>query len=240
MADKTDGRTAADTHEKTDGHALPDPRGKTDGHALPDPRGKTDGHGVTAVLALQGAFAEHERMLDRLGAPWVELRADEDLDQPFDRLILPGGESTTQGRLLRDLGMLEPLRQRIAAGMPVLATCAGLILLAERVEGDGSRSRAPEPDQRGPWLATLDVTVERNAYGRQLGSFHAVAPFDGLGEVPMSFIRAPYVSAVGPRAQVLAQVDGRVVAVRQGRQLALAFHPKLDGDPRIHRLFLSL
>lgn len=196
--------------------------------------------GTTAVLALQGAFAEHERMLDALGARWVELRSAEDLDQPFDRLILPGGESTTQGRLLHDLGMLEPLRDRIAAGMPVLATCAGLILLAQRVEGDGSRDAAPQPDQVGPWLATLDVTVERNAYGRQLGSFHAAAPFGELGEVPMSFIRAPYVSAVGPAATVLAQVDGRVVAVRQGSQLALAFHPELDGDPRIHQLFLSL
>lgn len=196
--------------------------------------------GTTAVLALQGAFAEHERMLDALGARWVELRSAEDLDQPFDRLILPGGESTTQGRLLRDLGMLGPLRDRIAAGMPVLATCAGLILLAQRVEGDGSRVSTPQPDQVGPWLATLDVTVERNAYGRQLGSFHAVAPFGELGEVPMSFIRAPYVSAVGPAATVLAQVDGRVVAVQQGSQLALAFHPELDGDPRIHQLFLSL
>lgn len=202
--------------------------------------GETAGRGTTAVLAVQGAFAEHEQVLDSLGAPWVELRGAEDLALPFDRLILPGGESTTQGKLLRELDLLGPLRDRIAAGMPVLATCAGLILLAERVEGDGSRELAPEPDQRGPWLATLDVTVERNAYGRQLGSFHTTADFGGLGQVPMSFIRAPYVSAVGPKAQVLAQVDGHVVAVRQGNQLALAFHPELDGDPRIHQLFLSL
>ena len=195
---------------------------------------------VTAVLAVQGAFAEHERMLDALGQPWFELRDADDLELPFARLILPGGESTTQGKLLRERGMLEPLRERVLAGMPVLATCAGLILLAQRVEGDGSRATTPRPDQVGPWLATLDVTVERNAYGRQLGSFHTTAPFDGLGQVPMSFIRAPYVSAVGPKSQVLARVDGRVVAVRPGSQLALAFHPELDGDPRIHELFLSL
>ena len=151
-----------------------------------------------------------------------------------------GGESTVQGRLLREEGMLVPLRERILAGLPVLGTCAGLILLAAQVSGDASRQGEPSPDQVGPWLGTLDVTVERNAYGRQLGSFHARAEFDGVGEVPMSFIRAPYVAGVGPRATELARVDGRVVAVRQGNQIGVAFHPELDGDTRIHEMFLGL
>lgn len=184
---------------------------------------------TVAVLAVQGDFAEHERMLSELGVTWFEIRETDDLERPFDRLVLPGGESTTQGKLLREDGLLEPLRERIEAGMPVLATCAGLILLARRIEGG-----------EGPHLATLDATVCRNAYGRQLGSFHTQAEFAGLGEVPMSFIRAPYVSEAGPGVEVLAQVDGRTVAVRQGKQLALAFHPELDADPRIHELFLSL
>jgi 5'-phosphate synthase pdxT subunit len=183
---------------------------------------------VVGVLALQGAFAEHERMLAELGQDCVELRDADDLARPFDRLVLPGGESTVQGKLLRELGMLAPLRERIAAGMPTLGTCAGLILLARDVDGGQ------------PCLATMPVRVVRNAYGRQLGSFHARATLSGVGEVPMSFIRAPYVSQVYPGAQVLARVGERVVAVRAGSQLGLAFHPELDGDTRIHELFLSL
>ena len=183
---------------------------------------------TTAVLALQGAFAEHERMLARLGEPCVELRDEGDLQLPFERLVLCGGESTTQRKLLVQRGMLVPLRQRIRAGMPVLATCAGLILLAEEVEGGL------------PTFATLPATAVRNAYGRQLASFHARAAFAGLGEVPMSFIRAPYLREVHGDAQVLAQVQGRIVAARCGAQLACAFHPELDGSTRIHELFLEL
>lgn len=213
---------------------------------------------ATAVLALQGDFAEHARMLRLLGEPTFELRDASDLARPFDRLVLPGGESTVQGRLLRELGLVEPLRERIAAGMPVLATCAGLILLAERVTGDGSRTAATRADQTGPWLATLDVEVERNAYGRQLGSFHAEgilrAPATQHGgrtpdpardaflhqRIPMTFIRAPRIVAVGPRAQVLAYVDSTIVGVQQNNQLALAFHPELDQNPAVYELFLSL
>lgn len=193
---------------------------------------------VVAVLALQGAFVEHERALARLGCETIELRQATDLARPFDRLVLPGGESTTQGRLLREQGMLETLRTLVEGGMPVLGTCAGLILLAKRVEDEGSSGREQvRPEHH---LGTLSVTVRRNAYGRQLGSFHAVAPFEGLGEVPMTFIRAPYVSEVGPDAEALAWVDGHVVAVRQGAQLGVAFHPELDNDLRVHQLFLSL
>lgn len=188
---------------------------------------------ATAVLALQGAFAEHGARLAELGEKSFELRSAEDLSRPFDRLVLPGGESTVQGRLLEELGMLEPLRERIEDGMPVLATCAGLILLAQRL--------AAHDDKGTPRLATMDVTVERNAYGRQLGSFHAVADVAGVGKgVPMTFIRAPRVVETGQAVQVLAVVDGNVVAVRQGAQLGFAFHPELDRDLRLHQLFLSL
>lgn len=212
---------------------------------------------ATAVLALQGDFAEHARALNQLGEPTFEIRSRDDLSRPFDRLVLPGGESTVQGRLLRELGLLEPLRQRVEAGTPVLATCAGLILLARHIEGDGSREAAPRPDQRGPWLATLDATVERNAYGRQLGSFHAQGTLEGWSgeaqgrlsssvassssvEIPMTFIRAPRITAIGPQAQAIARVNGEVVGVRQHNQLAFAFHPELDSDHAVFELFLSL
>lgn len=192
---------------------------------------------TVAVLALQGAFIEHERMLAELGTESVELRQAEDLGRDFDRLILPGGESTVQGKLLREEGMLEPLRQRIQAGMPVLGTCAGLILLAEQVEDAGSTGRANvRPEQH---FGTLPVTVRRNAYGRQLGSFHTEAKFKGLGPVPMTFIRAPFITQLGPGAEALAEVDGNVVAARCGNQIGVAFHPELDRDLRIHQLFLS-
>ena len=130
---------------------------------------------TVAVLALQGAFLEHEQMLKKLGADYFEIRQKKDLDRSFDALILPGGESTVQGKLLRELDMYEPLRAKIAAGLPVLATCAGLILLAEHIAGDDTVH-----------FGTLPVTVKRNAYGRQLGSFHyAEGEFVGIGTFPM-------------------------------------------------------
>lgn len=206
---------------------------------------------TAAVLAVQGAFIEHERRLEELGCRCVELRQAHDLAQPFDRLVLPGGESTVQAKLLHELGMFEPLRERIAGGMPVLATCAGLILLAQAIENDPATH-----------FATLPVTVRRNAYGRQLGSFTAQAPWcgsagcgdaergeapcgdAGASPLPMTFIRAPKIVEVGPDVEVLASVDdgaGRSpAAVRHGNQVACAFHPELDTDPRIHRLFLEL
>lgn len=195
---------------------------------------------ATAVLALQGAFAEHEKVLEELGEPTFELREAGDLTRPFDRLVLPGGESTVQGRLLRKERLLAPLRERIECGMPVLATCAGLILLARHIEDrveDGAARSQVRPSQH---FGTLDVTAVRNAYGRQLASFHTEASVKGIGEVPMTFIRAPYVAEAGPEAEVLASVKGRIVAVRQASQLALAFHPELDSDMRIHEAFLAL
>ncbi len=179
------------------------------------------------ILALQGAFIEHQKMLESLGATCVQLRQKRDIDG-IDGLVLPGGESTVQGKLLRELEMFEPLREKINSGLPTLATCAGMILLAEHLVDDPVRH-----------FATLPVTVKRNAYGRQLGSFITTAPFVGLGDVPMIFIRAPYVVAASPAVQTLAVVDGKTVAVRFGNQMALAFHPELGGDTRIHRLFLD-
>lgn len=183
---------------------------------------------TVAVLALQGAFLEHEKMLEKLGADWFEIRQPRDLDRPFDGLILPGGESTTMGKLLRDLDLYEPLRAKIQGGLPVYGTCAGLILLAETVDGGV------------PCFATMDIAVKRNAYGRQLGSFYTEAEFQGLGNIPMTFIRAPYIAAVGPKAQVLAEVDGHIVAARQGKQLVTAFHPELSEDLSVHRYFLDM
>lgn len=183
---------------------------------------------AVAVLAVQGAFVEHERKLERLGATCFELRQRADLERPFDALVLPGGESTVQGRLLRELGMLEPLRERIRGGLPVLATCAGMILLAERIaQGDG------------PHLATMPVTVRRNAYGRQLESFRTEGDLAGVGRVPMTFIRAPFVEEAGPSIEVLARVDGNIVAARYGSQWALAFHPELDESDAVHAAFLA-
>ena len=183
---------------------------------------------TVAVLALQGAFLEHEKMLEKLGADWFEIRQPRDLDRPFDGLILPGGESTTMGKLLRDLDLYEPLRAKIQGGLPVYGTCAGLILLAETVDGGV------------PCFATMDIAVKRNAYGRQLGSFYTEAEFQGLGKIPMTFIRAPYIAAAGPKAQVLAEVDGRIVAARQGNQLVTAFHPELSDDLSVHQYFLDM
>lgn len=204
-----------------------------------------------AILAVQGAFIEHERMLHKLGCECIELRQAADSEKPFNALVLPGGESTAQAKMLRELGMLEPLRQRIAEGMPVLGTCAGLILLAESVEkgipatGDPNGLVAAGPTAAGAF-GTLPVTVQRNAYGRQLGSFRTTAPCAGLlseteaADIPMTFIRAPFIKEAHGNAQVLAQVDGRIVAVRSGNQLGVAFHPELDADTRIHELLISL
>ena len=180
------------------------------------------------VLAVQGAFIEHEKILQELGVECLELRKAQDVWQDFAGLILPGGESTTQGKLLRELGMFEPLREKILGGLPVLATCAGLILLAEKLTNDQARH-----------FATLPVKVKRNAYGRQLGSFYTEEQFGNLGMVPMTFIRAPYIESVGEGVEILAKVDQHIVGVRYKNQLGLSFHPELNEDRRIHQLFLD-
>lgn len=180
------------------------------------------------ILALQGAFIEHKKMLEQLGATCKEVRQLADLES-IDGIVLPGGESTVQGQLLHKLGIYEPLRQKIQQGLPVLATCAGLILLAEQIEG-----------QDNSHLATLPVTVRRNAYGRQLGSFNTTATVGDIGDYPMIFIRAPYIQKVKPGVEILATVDNHIVGVKYNNQLAFAFHPELSSDSRIHEEFLEL
>lgn len=182
-----------------------------------------------AVLSLQGAFIEHERMLRSLGADVFEVRELADWHQPKDGLVLPGGESTTQAKLLGDLNLLDPIRADIESGLPVFGTCAGLILLAKDIEG--------KPERR---LATMDISARRNAYGRQLGSFHTEAEMEGVGRIPMTFIRAPYIEGVSGSAKALATVDGHIVAARQGNQLVTAFHPELDTDTRVHAYFMDM
>lgn len=182
-----------------------------------------------AVLAVQGAFAEQIERIRTLGAECVALRQKADLMQDFDGVILPGGESTVQGKLLVELEMLELLRDKIRNGLPVLGTCAGLILLAGEIGND-----------QHVWLGTLPVRVRRNAYGRQLGSFHVEEAFQGIGTVPMTFIRAPYVEEASQDVEVLARVADKIVAVRYGNQLGTAFHPELDTDNRIHEMFLTM
>ena len=182
-----------------------------------------------AVLALQGAFIEHEQMLSRLGVSSFEIRQKKDLETPFDGLIIPGGESTVQGKLMRELELFEPLRERIEAGLPVFGTCAGLLLLAKKIENDDRLH-----------FATMDICAVRNAYGRQLGSFYTESEFSGIGKIPMTFIRAPYISEVSGDTQILASVDGKIVAARQKDQLVTAFHPELNDDTSVHRYFLDM
>ena len=182
-----------------------------------------------AVLALQGAFVEHERILAKLGVSAVELRQKSDLQKRYDGIILPGGESTVQGKLLRELDMFDDIKRQIEDGLPVFGTCAGMILLAKEVVNDKRRH-----------LATMDITVRRNAYGRQLGSFYEKCSLKGLGEIPMTFIRAPYIEAVGGGVEVLAECDGNIVAARQGNQLVASFHPELNDDLSLHRYFVEM
>ena len=182
-----------------------------------------------AVLAVQGAFIEHEKALERLGVETVELRKAEDLEQDFDGLVLPGGESTVQSRLLKELSMFETLKKKIEEGLPVLATCAGLILLAQNISNDEKRC-----------FATLPVTVKRNAYGRQLGSFYYEGDIKGIGTFPMEFIRAPYIESVENDVEILAQVEEKIVSVAYKNQLAFSFHPELTGNDRIHERFIEL
>ena len=189
-----------------------------------------------AVLALQGAFIEHEKMLQRLGADVFEIREKADWQQPKDGLVIPGGESTVMAKLLVELGLHDVIRNDIRAGLPVFGTCAGLILLSEHVRQHEGEEAAPMTGA----LSTMDITTCRNAYGRQLGSFATEADVAGVGKVPMTFIRAPFIESVGSKAKVLACVSGHIVAARQDNQLVTAFHPELTDDPRVHEAFLKM
>ncbi len=198
---------------------------------------------VVGVLALQGDVREHVRALESSGARAVPVRRPRELDG-LDGLVLPGGESTTMGKLLVTFELLDPVQRAIRAGLPAYGSCAGMILLADSVL-DGLAGQ--------PTIGGLDVVVRRNAFGRQVDSFEADVPIDGMdGEaVRAVFIRAPAVESVGPEVRVIGRVDavrhvdaaghvGRIVAVRQGNLLATAFHPELTGDTRVHRLLIEL
>ncbi|MCL2542208.1 MAG: pyridoxal 5'-phosphate synthase glutaminase subunit PdxT [Nocardioidaceae bacterium] len=183
------------------------------------------------VFALQGDVREHLHALTELGADAFAVRRPEELER-CDGLVVPGGESTTMWKLARTFDLLEPMRARIKAGMPALGTCAGMIMLADRIVGG-------MPDQET--VGGLDVTVRRNAFGRQVDSFETQLAVVGLDDpVHAVFIRAPWVEQTGPDVEVLASAMDHPVAVRQGRLLATSFHPEVDGDRRIHRLFLDL
>ena len=186
---------------------------------------------IIGILALQGAFAEHEQMLRILGIDVFEIRQSDDLNRSIDGLIIPGGESTVQLKLLNELNLLLPIRRMIIEGMPVFGTCAGLILLSKSIGGQSYNG-----------ISTMDIQTYRNAYGRQLGSFYAESTMEGVGEkIPMTFIRAPYIRALlSSECQTLATVGGRIVAAREGNQLVTAFHPELTNDTRVHRLFLNI
>lgn len=173
------------------------------------------------VLALQGGFAEHVKSLQSIGAETFEIRKRHDLNQSIDGLVIPGGESTVISKLLDDLDLFVPLKEKIDAGLPVFGTCAGLILLANRFHA-------------------LDAVVKRNAYGRQLGSFSVEAEMKGTGKIPMVFIRAPYIESAGKDVEILAVVDGRIVAARQKNILVTSFHPELTSDTRVHRYFIEI
>ena len=184
------------------------------------------------ILALQGAFVEHENVLAELGVESVELRNLEDFQQhqsDLSGLILPGGESTTMGKLLRDQQMLIPIREAILNGLPVFGTCAGLILLARQITS-----------QEESHLSTMDIVVERNAYGRQLGSFYTEADCKGIGKIPMTFIRGPIISSVGDSVDVLAIVNNQIVAAQEKNMLVTSFHPELTDDLRLHQYFMNM
>lgn len=182
-----------------------------------------------AVLSVQGAFIEHEKMLSRLGVQNFEIRSKKDLEQKFDGLILPGGESTVMGKLLRDLDLFDILESRIKEGLPVFGTCAGLILLAEKLSND-----------ENTYFGTLPVTVRRNAYGRQLGSFFTEEDVADVGKIPMAFIRAPFVENAGADTEILARVDGNIVGVKYRNQLGVSFHPEVTECTGMHEYFLRM
>lgn len=199
--------------------------------AAPGADGQEERKGMrVGVLALQGAFREHREALARLGIESIEIRLPHELAM-IDALIIPGGESTTMGKLMERFGLTEPLRDFAAAGRPIWGTCAGMILMARAV------------DHEQPVLRLMDITVRRNAFGRQVDSFETPLTIEALGNQPFPaiFIRAPLIEAVGPGVNVLARLaDGTIVAARQGKLLATSFHPELSNDSRLHAYVVSL
>lgn len=182
------------------------------------------------ILAVQGAFREHEKILHTLGADTVQIRLPKQLEG-CDGIVIPGGESTAIGKLMRQYDLMDPIRDMATSGMPLFGTCAGMIVMANRIQG-GEESH----------LGVMDVEVNRNSFGRQKESFETDLDIPVLGPDPFPavFIRAPHITAVGPEVSVLCEYEGRVVAVQQDHYLALSFHPELTGDSRIHQHFLSM
>lgn len=184
------------------------------------------------ILAVQGAFIEHEKHITSIAAhsgeqiECTQIRQKKDLEK-IDGIILPGGESTVQGKLLKDLDIFDTLQTMILQGLPTLATCAGLILLAQTLENDPVKH-----------LATLPVTVQRNAYGRQLGSFSVSCDVGEINNFPLIFIRAPYITSVSSDTKILTTVDHHIVGVEYKNQIGLAFHPEMTNDTRIHEYFI--
>jgi len=180
------------------------------------------------VLALQGGFIEHINMLSSLNTESFEIRKKSDLACDMDGLICPGGESTAIGKLLHDLNMFDTLKDMLSNGLAAFGTCAGMILLAKHIIGKSNAH-----------FEAIDITVIRNAYGRQLGSFFTEADFKGVGRIPMTFIRAPFIEKVGEEVEVLSIVDNHIVAAQQNRIIVTSYHPELTKDNRVHRYFLE-
>ena len=184
---------------------------------------------TVGVVAVQGAFEEHCSALGKLGVSVKEIRSVSDLSQNIDGLIFPGGESTAQGKLLRESGLFDMILPIIKGGLPVYGTCAGMVLLAKRIENDERKH-----------FAVMDITVKRNAYGRQLGSFVTTGDFGDMGKIPMYFIRAPYISSVGKDVVVLSSESGAITAAREANMLVTSFHSEVTDDLTVHSYFLSM
>ena len=206
------------------------------------------------VLALQGGFAEHISHLHSLNVETFEIRKKSDLSQDMSGLILPGGESTVIGKLLNELDIFDELKARITNGLPTFGTCAGMILLARVVnaspaatqhplgEGEISPAGGGVPQGRGwetSYFNAIDIAVKRNAYGRQLGSFFTEAEFEGIGKIPMTFIRAPYIESAGKNVKILSTVDNNIVAAQENNVLVTSYHPELTRDNRVHKYFID-
>ena len=186
------------------------------------------------VLALQGAFIEHEKILEKIGVETFEIRKKSDLsnailNNSIHGLIIPGGESTTIGKLLHDLDLFDDIKKLISDGLPTFGACAGLILLAKKIENDDRVH-----------LGLMDIKVKRNAYGRQLGSFFTENEFKHVGKVPMTFIRAPYITEVGENVEILSEVDGNIVAAKENNILVTSYHPELNDDLQVHKFFIDM
>ena len=181
------------------------------------------------ILALQGAFLEHKKMLDKLGATSIYIKEKSQLEE-VDGIILPGGEGTAMGKLMREFNLLEPLKEKIENGMPVFGTCSGLILLAKKLVSDDTVH-----------LGVMDIAVKRNDYGRQLGSFKYLGSIKGIEKkIEMVFIRAPYVETVGEEVEILGEVEGKIIAVKEKNMLGISFHPELTEDTTLHEYFLNM